>query len=572
MNRHFNSLLLLLALSLLLSPGAVQAGAAEAVASVVAIRGQATATGVDGKPRPLKLKDSLYVDDTLKTDKGSRLQLMFQDNTLINLGTETEMKVSEFSWHPDKGGAFKTKVNEGTFRVMGGAIAKSTPEHFKTETRTATIGIRGSMYAGSMLAERLSVVFEGGRGIEVTNPQGTVVINRPGYGTHVLPSEPPQPPVRFSRQELDTINRALSGGRSESRERGSYRDQPGSDAPAEASATQTDGEAVAQGAQSVTEQGRDAILDSSQEGIAALVENESQPSRTGAVTWQGYVIGMAASQALPPTERLLFANSRASDFTLDIDWDNATANGSFKASGIHNASYSINNITVNGSGASQVHDGTLHTILSTPSDTDGLRYGTETTGHHLNPSETNTLVTSSGNVQLSQYTSWGYWNASFNDPASGSPYRFQEPAALWTAGETTHADAIKSLVLSNQTGAYTGKAVGVEIPADVNMAATPLTSSAGANPWGTVQLTVDFSSRAANPVSGSFNFDQATLPIGNGALHNASGFNAQVVGAAASEVNGTFFGPNADALGGNFHAEIIQGGPRYIGVFGADKQ
>jgi hypothetical protein len=106
----------------------------------------------------------------------------------------------------------KTRVKEGVFRVMGGAIAKESPRNFSTETPAATIGIRGSMYAGRVAQGVLTVVFEGGRGIDVTNEAGRVSINRPGFGTRIQnPETPPEPPARFSSAELSDLNSDLGG-------------------------------------------------------------------------------------------------------------------------------------------------------------------------------------------------------------------------------------------------------------------------------------------------------------------------------------------------------------------------
>jgi hypothetical protein len=205
-------LLAILALSIASSP----AFAAKQVATVVAARGEVQAIDAKGKGRALAVQAAIYEDDTLKTGERSRVQIMFTDNTLISLGTATTMKIAEYRWQPDqKDGALKTQIKEGTFRVMGGALTKDAPQNFKTETPTATIGIRGSMYAGVATADFLSVVFQGGKGIEITNPFGTVAITKPGYGTKVALDKPPLPPMKFSAQELGELNKALGGNGAE---------------------------------------------------------------------------------------------------------------------------------------------------------------------------------------------------------------------------------------------------------------------------------------------------------------------------------------------------------------------
>jgi len=186
--------------------------AAKQVATVVATRGDVQAFDAKGKSRPLAIQTPIFEEDSIKTGEHSQVQIMFSDNTLINLGNATTMKIAEYRWQPEqKDGALKTQVKEGTFRVMGGALTKTAPQNFKTETPTATIGIRGSMYAGFVTPDFLSVVFQGGKGIEVTNAFGTVEITKPGFGTKVALTKPPLPPMKFTAQEIGEMNKSLSG-------------------------------------------------------------------------------------------------------------------------------------------------------------------------------------------------------------------------------------------------------------------------------------------------------------------------------------------------------------------------
>ncbi|MDZ7642099.1 MAG: FecR domain-containing protein [Desulfurivibrio sp.] len=171
-------------------------------AKVVALRGPAVAIDADGVERPLAPGDTLAVSDTIRTGPGGRLQLMFSDNTIIGLGTNAELEVSRYQWDGDTG-ALTTTVKEGSFRVMGGAIARTSPQNFTTETPSATIGIRGSMYAGRVSDGALTVVFQGGTGITVSNSAGTVEITTPGMGTRVRSSdEEPEEPSPFGENDL----------------------------------------------------------------------------------------------------------------------------------------------------------------------------------------------------------------------------------------------------------------------------------------------------------------------------------------------------------------------------------
>lgn len=182
------------------------------VATVVALRGTVVAQGKDGAARNLSIKSHIFQEDVLKTDKTGQLQIMFTDNSIISLGRDSELKIAEYRWQPgQKDGALKTQVKEGTFRVMGGALAKDAPQNFKTETPTATIGIRGSMYAFKSTNDSLSVVFQGGKGIDIFNGLGKVTITTPGFGTHVVLNTAPRYPSKFTEKELKSLNQGLNG-------------------------------------------------------------------------------------------------------------------------------------------------------------------------------------------------------------------------------------------------------------------------------------------------------------------------------------------------------------------------
>lgn len=182
------------------------------VGKVVAIRGNVVALNPDFSDRALKMKAPIYLDDTIKTTNG-RIQMIFKDKTLVTLGRKSEMKITRYIWEPEKKeAAMETRITEGSFRIMGGSITKESPDNFKTQTPSGTIGIRGSMYAGLVGKSSLSVIFQGGKGIYVKNDFGVVNINRPGFGTTIKgPKTPPQKPRKVAPEQLKELEGALAG-------------------------------------------------------------------------------------------------------------------------------------------------------------------------------------------------------------------------------------------------------------------------------------------------------------------------------------------------------------------------
>jgi hypothetical protein len=274
---------LLTAFTLFASPAPAQE-VYEPAGYVVAIRGQATALDARGNTRTLSIKSEIYECDTLKTGPNGRIQVLFSDNTIVSLGRKSVMEIAEYLWNPDrKTGTMKTRVKEGVFRVMGGAITKESPQNFTTETPAATIGIRGSMYAGKVSGQQLMVVFEGGTGIDVTNDVGRASITKPGYGTHVMGADlPPLPPRRFSREELselttqlDTRVEADQDNNDEAAASGSVESAEDGDEPSEGEdeAQEEDGENRADEEEDTQQEG-----DSSDQGASET--NDESPSGT----------------------------------------------------------------------------------------------------------------------------------------------------------------------------------------------------------------------------------------------------------------------------------------------------
>ncbi|MDF1615653.1 FecR domain-containing protein [Desulfurivibrio dismutans] len=214
--------------------GTAIAAAAE-VATVVALRGAAVAVDTAGAERALAIKAPVYVDDTIRTGPRGRLQLMFTDNTIISLGINAELEIAEYEWD-QQAGALNTRVNQGAFRVMGGSVARTSPEKFTTDTPAATIGIRGSMYAGRVSDGALAVVFQGGTGIIVSNPAGTVEITTPGMGTRVASrTTAPTPPAVFTQEDLDALEEEEPEEETEEEttEEGATEDEAAAEEPAE---------------------------------------------------------------------------------------------------------------------------------------------------------------------------------------------------------------------------------------------------------------------------------------------------------------------------------------------------
>jgi FecR protein len=180
---------------------------------VVAVRGGVTAAR--GKlSRRLKMKGTIYRGDTISTGKRGRIQVMFTDKTLMNLGPKTTLVVEKYLFGKGKKPEIQTRLKEGVLRVMGGKISRIAPKRFKVKTPTATIGIRGCLWVARVKDGELLVVQMGGKGIDVYTTAGSVPLTKPQQGTYVkggdLPPERPRLVPLAVLREL--INATLVAG------------------------------------------------------------------------------------------------------------------------------------------------------------------------------------------------------------------------------------------------------------------------------------------------------------------------------------------------------------------------
>ncbi|MDD3342382.1 MAG: FecR domain-containing protein [Sulfurospirillaceae bacterium] len=178
----------------------------------------------------ISLKSGMSIEekDTIKTLKNGQLQLIFEDKTVITLGSESEFKIEEYL-NDNASPKAKFKFNQGTFKSITGRIGKASPENFTLETKTATIGIRGTTVGLFLpppppspnmpplpenifcLSGQISVGALGSPNPPVTVPAGSWTRMLPPAGPGELPP-PPTPPAPFTPHDLDQLNQGLGGG------------------------------------------------------------------------------------------------------------------------------------------------------------------------------------------------------------------------------------------------------------------------------------------------------------------------------------------------------------------------
>jgi len=218
----------LIALSLFLLASVAEAQTTVGRASQITGEKVSSAQAPSGPVRKLAIGDSVFAGDRIRTGAGTVLQIEFTDKSKFTLGPNAEFEVEQY--FQAAGGssgeeAFHARVLKGAFRFLSGLIAHRKRENVRVTIAVATIGIRGTHFEGEVnerqekdgktvdASAKVALLEPEGsdsNAIVVENKFGSVVVDKPGYGTEI-PDEksPPSPVKRMQLRTIDNLQRSL---------------------------------------------------------------------------------------------------------------------------------------------------------------------------------------------------------------------------------------------------------------------------------------------------------------------------------------------------------------------------
>jgi len=88
----------------------------------------------------------LYKNDSIKTGKNTKLQIIFKDKTVVTIGRNSLVKIADYLFDTKKNSKAKFKLSYGIMKTLTGKIGKLAPQRFKVVTKNASIGIRGTYF------------------------------------------------------------------------------------------------------------------------------------------------------------------------------------------------------------------------------------------------------------------------------------------------------------------------------------------------------------------------------------------------------------------------------------------
>jgi len=164
------------------------------VGKISALSGEVSITR-DSQNILAKIGTIINEKDKITTGKSSRLQLIFNDKTIISLGKNSIFNVEEYFFDEQKPSQTKAsfKVTKGIFKSITGRIGKINPTKFKLKTKSASIGIRGTIFFGAI---------EDGQPDNIACTSGAIVVDTPSGSVEV-------PAGQFTTVEADNLTTSL---------------------------------------------------------------------------------------------------------------------------------------------------------------------------------------------------------------------------------------------------------------------------------------------------------------------------------------------------------------------------
>jgi len=102
----------------------------------------------DRQSIPAKAGDKLFEKDRVITGAKSSVGLILRDNSVMSLGPNTRVVMSEYMFVPaERKLSMVARISRGTMTYLTGVMGKMKPEAVRIETPTAVCGVRGTHLA-----------------------------------------------------------------------------------------------------------------------------------------------------------------------------------------------------------------------------------------------------------------------------------------------------------------------------------------------------------------------------------------------------------------------------------------
>ncbi len=212
MVRRFAFLVACLLLPVIAQPVTAQVG----VTSVAV--GEPRGTPPAQAERVLRVGVDVFANEHITTRTADRAHLVFLDGSALTVGPDSDLVIDRFVYDPsNRLGDLAMTATRGVFRLVGGAISKTTGVTISTPAATATI--RGGIMTIAIGPDgSVTATFVFGTSLTLSNARGSATAVRPGSQIAVPANGAPQPPVLLPPKSFEAFmavfETVLAGGTS----------------------------------------------------------------------------------------------------------------------------------------------------------------------------------------------------------------------------------------------------------------------------------------------------------------------------------------------------------------------
>jgi ferric-dicitrate binding protein FerR (iron transport regulator) len=162
--------------------------------------------------RALKTGDRIFQNENIETGVDSRSQLLFRDETVLNVAPESRVTLDRFVYDPARGGSgAAVTVTRGALRFISGNMPSQS---YEIRTPAGSIGVRGTI-VDVIVYENGEVVLQLVEGALsfIDGSGATVSLSRPGEVYILVPGQPGTKSTTLrpkDRRRLAGLNTAIT--------------------------------------------------------------------------------------------------------------------------------------------------------------------------------------------------------------------------------------------------------------------------------------------------------------------------------------------------------------------------
>lgn len=498
---------------------------------------------------------ALLEKDVLSTGESAQVQMRFKDDTIVSLGKNASFSIDAYL-NDAVAPQAKFGIAQGTFGVITGKIGKVAPQNFSIQTRTATIGIRGTHIRGRT----------GSGGDMIACLRGKIRVTSLGTGasedvpagsfTRVPPGQDPTSPEGITPQSMDEMGDSVADdGADGDREGAPLGEQsPPPPPPLSSPPPLAQDTLDRQKEQEVLEK----LLGGSACGAGFVGTSPNCQPISMAYAQPAYWTAPLAAHAPAPVNPVTLLGFATSQSGVMLK---------------HDGTFELNMLGFVVDDDSRIDIDSGIVWLEKAEDQQTMSYFSLNRFSILGV-DGHDMWLQSENTQTNEYVSWGYWqiDAHMNprpvlnfwvagvNPTDAATYIDTKIAG--TPVSYVYEGKSIGYVYNNVTDAYTG------IDAVTNNTVLLAFDFGGGNSSLQGQSYIQFQTNGSTPEV--WRFDGLTLDDVTGGVFTATGeikINNAVVDDGISSISGKFYGTDAQALGGTFQAPA--GDKTAIGVFKA---